>query len=184
MGRQGIFRHQLPGNLPRQDLIDTTLDVDFGKLIKLKLGILAQLLAFAREVRLLGVGLRPDGHILAGGHRHGASHQSCDARDQDVVLRRGPLRQRRRSSLLSRRYHRLPRAPPLSTTQCGRRDGSPGAGEDGSSDIPPLRSDAPKQHENDNDNQDGAEDANAAVTVAVAVAAKAATEATEQENDK
>jgi hypothetical protein len=52
--------------MPPQDPIDTTLDVDLGKLIKLKLGILAQLLAFAREVRLLGVGLRADEHILAG----------------------------------------------------------------------------------------------------------------------
>jgi hypothetical protein len=89
MGGQGIFRHQLPGNLPRKVLIDTTLDVDLSKLIKLKLSILAQLLAFAHQIRLFGVGLRADGHILASGHRHGASHQSRDTRDQDFMLRRG-----------------------------------------------------------------------------------------------
>ena len=66
-----------------------TLDVDLGKLIKLELGILAQLLAFAREIGLLGVGLRADGHILAGSHRHSAGHQSRDPRNQDIVLRRG-----------------------------------------------------------------------------------------------
>jgi hypothetical protein len=38
-------------------LIDTALDVDFGKLIKLELGVLAQLLALAREIGLLGIGL-------------------------------------------------------------------------------------------------------------------------------
>jgi hypothetical protein len=89
VGGQGIFRHQLLGNLPRKDLIDTPLDVDFSKLIKLKLSILTLLLAFAHEIGLFGVGLRAYGHILAGGHRHGASHQSRDTRDQDIVLRRG-----------------------------------------------------------------------------------------------
>jgi hypothetical protein len=44
-------------NLTRKGPIDTTLDVDFRKLIKLKLNNLPQLLALAREIRLLGVGL-------------------------------------------------------------------------------------------------------------------------------
>ena len=88
MGGQGVFRHQLPGNLPCKSQIDAALDVDFGKLFELKLGILAQLYAFAREIGLFSVGLRADGHIFSGGHRHGASHQSRDARDQNVVLRR------------------------------------------------------------------------------------------------
>ena len=70
-------------------LFDTTLDVDFGQLIEFEFGVLAQLLALAREIRPFGVGLRADGHILAGGHRHGAGHQSRDTRDQDGVLRRG-----------------------------------------------------------------------------------------------
>ena len=52
-----------------------------GKLIKLKFGSLVQLLAFARQIRPFGVGLRTDGHIFAGGHRHRASHQSRDTRD-------------------------------------------------------------------------------------------------------
>ena len=50
VGGQGIFRHQLLGKLRRKVLIDTTLDVDFSKLIKLKLNILAQFPAFAREI--------------------------------------------------------------------------------------------------------------------------------------
>ena len=57
MGGQGILRHQLPGNLPRKRLIDTSLDVDFGKLLELILGILAQLLALTRKISLFRVGL-------------------------------------------------------------------------------------------------------------------------------
>jgi hypothetical protein len=89
VGGQGIFRHHLLGNLPSKLLIDTTLDVDLSKLIKFKLSILSQLLAFTPEIRMFGVGLRADGHILASGLRHGASHQSRDTRDQDFMLRRG-----------------------------------------------------------------------------------------------
>ena len=43
MSGQGIFRHQLLGNLPRKRLINAAFDVDFGKLIELKLGILDRL---------------------------------------------------------------------------------------------------------------------------------------------
>ena len=46
-------------------------------------------MAFAREIGLLSVRLGADGHILARGHRHGASDQSRHARDQDIALRRG-----------------------------------------------------------------------------------------------
>ncbi len=44
--------------MPREGLIEAALGVDFGKLIKLTLGIFFQLLALAREVRLLGVAAR------------------------------------------------------------------------------------------------------------------------------
>jgi hypothetical protein len=57
VGGQGIFRHQLLGNLPRKRLIDATFDVDFGKLIEFKLSILTQLSAFTREISLFGVEL-------------------------------------------------------------------------------------------------------------------------------
>jgi hypothetical protein len=52
---QGILRHQLLGNFPRKVPIDTTLDVDFDKLIELKSRTLAQLLALAREIRVFGI---------------------------------------------------------------------------------------------------------------------------------
>ena len=56
MSGQRVFC-QLLSNLPRERLIEAALDIDFGKLIKLTLRILAQLLTLAREIRLLGVGL-------------------------------------------------------------------------------------------------------------------------------
>jgi hypothetical protein len=68
VGSQGIFRRELMGDLPRKRRIDTALCVDPGKFIQFKRGIVAQFYAFAREIRPLCVGLRADGHILAGGH--------------------------------------------------------------------------------------------------------------------
>ena len=76
LGRQGIFSRRLLGNLPRKGLIDTALYDDLGKLIQFKRGIVAQLLAFARDIRPFRLRLGTDGHILAGGHRHGASNQT------------------------------------------------------------------------------------------------------------
>ena len=46
--------HQLVSNLPRERLIEAGLHVDLGKLFKLGLRILAQLLTLARAVGLLG----------------------------------------------------------------------------------------------------------------------------------
>ena len=39
VGGKGIFRHELPGDLPRKVPIDATLDVDIGKLIELEFGV-------------------------------------------------------------------------------------------------------------------------------------------------
>jgi hypothetical protein len=60
--QQGCFEDASPQNRravmqpDAQGPIDTTLDVDLRKLIKLKRNILPQLLALARASRLLGVG--------------------------------------------------------------------------------------------------------------------------------
>lgn len=76
---------------PREFRIDATDDVDLGKLIKLKLRILAELLALAPQICLVGIGLRPHLHILAGSHRHRAGDKACDAGNQHVAwcCRRG-----------------------------------------------------------------------------------------------
>ena len=81
-------RHLSPSaawQLVRARRFDTALDVDFGKLFPLELDIFTQLLAFACKIRLFGVGLRADGHILACSHRHGAGNQSRDTGDQDII---------------------------------------------------------------------------------------------------
>jgi hypothetical protein len=69
-------------DLRRQGANDTALGVDFGKLLLLELNVLAQLLALAREIGLLGIGLRAGEHIFAGGHRQ----DYCKGADIDVNL--------------------------------------------------------------------------------------------------
>jgi len=71
-----------------RSVLAPALDINVRQLIELKFWIILQFLAFARKIRLFGIRLRTDGHILASGHRHGASHQPCDAHNQDIVLRR------------------------------------------------------------------------------------------------
>ena len=87
VGRQCIIRHQLLSHLPRQRLVDTSLDVDFGKFIEFKPSILAQFLAFPCKIGLLGIRLRTYGNIFASRHRHCSGHQSRNTCDQDVVSR-------------------------------------------------------------------------------------------------
>ena len=89
VGAQGIFRHELLGDLPRKSLFDAALDVDFGEFIEFSRWGLAQFHALAGKIGLFGVGLGADGHILARRHRHGASHQPRDTGYQDIALLRG-----------------------------------------------------------------------------------------------
>src|SRR4029078_4138023 len=95
-----------------------------------------------------------------------------------------PPRRRRQSSSRSRRCHHWLRAPRLAATRCGRRGGTPDAGEGGPCENPPHRAEPPKQHQNEDDDQNGADEPDAAVTETVAVAAEATAEATKQENDE
>jgi hypothetical protein len=83
---QRILRHELLGHLTCECPIDAASDVNLGKLFQFKRGCLAQFLAFARKVCLLGVGLRTDGDILAGSHRHRTSHQSGNTGNQHIAL--------------------------------------------------------------------------------------------------
>ena len=177
MGRQGIFRHKLLGNLPRKPPFDASLDVNFGEFIQLGFRALAQLLA-RREIRLLGVGLRADGYILASSHRHSARHEPRHARNQDIIsLRSG--RGDADDQACGRDDAVVAAKTPLSSTRCGRRGGAPNACEDGSF----FSSDSPKRHKDNHDDQDRAQRSNAAVAEAVSVAAEAAAEAAKQEND-
>ena len=71
MSGQRIFCHQLLSNLPRKRPFETPVDVNFGKLLLFKLDVLAQFLAFAREIRMFGVGSRANRFIHAAGRGHG-----------------------------------------------------------------------------------------------------------------
>jgi hypothetical protein len=53
VGAQGIFRHQLPGDQPSKGLIDITVHVEIGKLIKLEPNILAQTPAVREQAPLV-----------------------------------------------------------------------------------------------------------------------------------
>ena len=53
--------------------------VDRSELVKFELDVLRQFLAFPSKFRGLGVRLRADGHVLAGG-RHGTGDETRPAR--------------------------------------------------------------------------------------------------------
>src|SRR6185437_15872588 len=74
--------------------------------------------------------------------------------------------------------------PRRAASQCDRRSDSQDGGEDDSSDIPPVRSQAPHENQYDEDDQDDTDDTDSAVAESVAVAAEAATEPTKQKDDE
>jgi len=88
MRGQRVFFHQLSGDFAGKRRIDSALDVNLSEFVALELDIFLQLLAFARELGLLDVGLRADRHVFAGRHRHAASDQTGDSGEQDVVTGR------------------------------------------------------------------------------------------------
>jgi hypothetical protein len=87
MRLQRAVRHQLPGTVRRQVPIQTALLVDVGELVLFGLRLCRQLVALPREIRLLGVGLRADRHVFAGGHRQRAGDETRDSGDQHVLPR-------------------------------------------------------------------------------------------------
>ena len=62
--------------------------VDPGELAQLALRVAAQLALLQADVGLLGVALRADRHVLAGGHRQRAGHQPGDPGGDDRGARR------------------------------------------------------------------------------------------------
>ena len=65
MGTERIVFHQLLSDLPRQRRGQTAFDIDCLQLSQFALAIVTQLLPFARDIRLLGIGLRADRDIFA-----------------------------------------------------------------------------------------------------------------------
>ena len=85
MGAERVLRHQLIRNSQRKVVVDATCDVDLGQFLPLERGVLAKLLALARQIGPFGIGLRADRNILAGRHRHRAGHQAGHAGDQNLA---------------------------------------------------------------------------------------------------
>jgi hypothetical protein len=75
MGTQCVVCHQLLGHLPRQVRLKPSGHIDGRQFAPLRRGILFELGALALEVGTLGVRLRMDRHVFAGGHRHGSGDQ-------------------------------------------------------------------------------------------------------------
>ena len=86
MSAERIVRHQLLGDLGRQGRVQTAADIDGRQLPPLPGRVRVELQALERNVGALGVGLRVDGDILAGGHRHGAGDQARDPGDHERAV--------------------------------------------------------------------------------------------------
>ena len=84
---ESVMRHQSLGDLFGQRRVQAALDVDRCELRVLVGVVRGELRALARQVGLLGVGLRADRYVLAGSHRHRPGDQAGDAGDQDLASR-------------------------------------------------------------------------------------------------
>ncbi len=102
VGAERVVRHELLGHLLRELLIQAPAHVDAHELAVLAGVVGLELLALARQIGLLAVGLRADRDVLAGRHRHRAGHRARDAgRQQAAVTRVG----RRDADEQARRRH-------------------------------------------------------------------------------
>jgi hypothetical protein len=82
--------HKLFGDLQRKRLIETAIDVDTRQLPQFPLRIVSQFAALTCDVRRFRIRLGTNRHVFAGRHRHGSSHQACDAcYDNSIVACRG-----------------------------------------------------------------------------------------------
>ena len=66
-------------------MIDAAFDVDLGQFLAFELRRISELLGLACEIGMLGIGLRADGNIFTGRHRHRAGNKTGDTGQQDVA---------------------------------------------------------------------------------------------------
>jgi hypothetical protein len=81
-----VLGHQLQRDVTSEIGIDAALDVDLRQLFPLALDVVGELLRLARQLGVLGIGLRADRDVLAGGHRHGSGNEAGDAGDENVAM--------------------------------------------------------------------------------------------------
>ena len=97
---QRVVGHQLLRNLFCERRFKATTNVDGRQLLVLTYVVGLEFLPLKIEVGLLGIRLRVNRHILAGGHRHRSGNQSGDSRDQHAAVtpvRRGDSEHQARS---------------------------------------------------------------------------------------
>jgi hypothetical protein len=85
VGAQGVILRQLLCDLAGERAIKPTVHVDLGQLLEFVGRTACELDSFALQVRGFRVCLRADGHVLAGGHRHGSGHESSDTREHHLT---------------------------------------------------------------------------------------------------
>ena len=81
VGTESIVRHELVGDPQRENVIETSRNVDRRQLCSLRVDIDGQLVALARKIRRFGICLGADGDVLARRHGHGTRDESGDSRD-------------------------------------------------------------------------------------------------------
>jgi len=85
---QRAFGHELSRHGASEVWFQPSLHVNTGELVLLGFRLGRELVSFTIEVGALGVGLRADRDVFAGGHGKGAGDEAGNAGDQDVVSRR------------------------------------------------------------------------------------------------
>jgi len=65
-----VVGHQLDGDLFCQGWLQAATDIDLRQLLVLALVVGSEFGSLEREIGLLGVGLRVNRNVFAGGHRH------------------------------------------------------------------------------------------------------------------
>jgi hypothetical protein len=81
----GVASHELVSDLFRESGIQAAINVDFGQFFMLALVVRPEFGDLAFDVGMFGVGLRMHRNVLSRSHRHRASDQTGDPRDQDVA---------------------------------------------------------------------------------------------------
>ena len=80
-----VLRHEPACDRPRKLRLQAAPHIDPRELVLLGLRLGGELALLACDIRLLGVGLRADRHVFAGGHRQRARDEASDAGDQDLL---------------------------------------------------------------------------------------------------
>ena len=85
MRAERVLRHQLIRDFYGQLVIDATLDIYLRQLLPLEPDILAELFALTREIGMFCIGLRADGNVFTGRHRHRAGNKPRHAGQENLA---------------------------------------------------------------------------------------------------